>query len=231
MTFRWLRWLAGGLAGLGVCVALYLIAALAGAVLPNRAPVLPMTTDSYRVGIVKGPIHADLLVPLTPALRQSFAFAERAGVLVQDPRAEWLLLGWGAQEFYTTVGRYSDVTIQAVWKGVTGDDSVMRIESVGRIDDLSSVALLDLTPAQFDALTAAILDGFAQGLDGSPIALAHPGFSRTDAFFTAKDRFHMFRTCNVWLSDLLAKAGVPFGRWTPAPFAVRLAHWRFGPRN
>jgi hypothetical protein len=52
-----------------------------------------------------------------------------------------------------------------------------------------------------------------------------------DGFFAAKDRFHLFRTCNVWLSDLLAKAGVPFGRWTPTPFAVRLAFRRFGPQG
>lgn len=225
----WLRRVAAGLGGLVLAVALYLLAALAGAVLPNGAPVPPEGTDVYRVGIVLGPIHADLLIPLTPALRQDFSFADSAGIPVQNPRAEWLLVGWGAQEFYTTVGRYSDVTARAVWRGVTGDASVIRVEVAGRINDFTGIDLLALTPDQFDALTAATLNSFARGPDGNPVSLAHPGFSGTDGFFAAKDRFHLFRTCNVWLSDLLAKARVPFGRWTPTPYAVRLAFRRFGP--
>jgi uncharacterized protein (TIGR02117 family) len=183
------------------------------------------------VGIVLGPIHADLLIPLSPDVRADFAFAEAAGVPVTDLRAEWLVVGWGAQEFYTTVGRYSDVTARAVWRGVTGDASVIRVEVAGRLNDFTGIDLLALTPDQFDALTAAILNSFARGPDGNPVSLAHPGFSGTDGFFAAKDRFHLFRTCNVWLSDLLAKAGVPFGRWTPTPFAVRLAFRRFGPQG
>ena len=229
MTLLWLRRGAVGLGGLVLAVALYLLATLAGAVLPNGAPVPPEGTDVYRVGIVLGPIHADLLIPLSPDVRADFAFAEAAGVPVTDPRAEWLVVGWGAQEFYTTVGRYSDVTARAVWRGVTGDASVMRVEVAGRITDFTGIDLLALTPAQFDRLRAAILDSFARGPDGNPVPLAHPGFSGTDEFFKAKDRFHIFRTCNVWLSDLLALAGVPFGRWTPTPQAVRLAFWRFGP--
>jgi hypothetical protein len=88
--------------------------------------------------------------------------------------------------------------------------------------------LMALTPAQIAALTEAILDDFDRDAAGNPVPLRVPGFTWTDTFFRAKPRFHILRTCNVWVSDLMARAGVPFGRWTPTPHAVRLSVWRFG---
>ena len=74
----------------------------------------------------------------------------------------------------------------------------------------------------------AILADFAPGADGAPVAMpGAPGFTWSDSFFAGRDRFDLFRNCNVWVSDVLAKAGVGFGIWTPTPFAVRLAIWRF----
>ena len=35
------------------------------------------------------------------------------GIALDHPEARWLVLGWGARDFYTTVGTYSDVTARA----------------------------------------------------------------------------------------------------------------------
>lgn len=224
------RWFGRGVVALAAGVALFMLAAVAGGFVGNGAPAPADTNDLYRVGLAIGPIHTDFLLPLDPALRRRFAFVVAAGVPVDDPAAEWLVVGWGARGFYTTVGEYTDVTIGAVARGIVGDTSVMRIDVVGRIGDFGGIDLLALTPGQFDRLTGAILADLARGADGVPVALRdEPGFTFTDSFFEGADRFHLFRTCNVWVSDVLATAGVPFGVWTPTPYAMRLAVWRFVP--
>ncbi len=225
---RAFRWSGIGLAAICLFVGAYIGAAVLGGLLGNGAERPPPDGDLYQIGLIVGPIHTDLLLPLTPALRDRFAFASSAGVPVDDPAAEWLIIGWGAEDFYTSAGTYADVTARAVWRGVMGDRSVMRLDVAGRIGSFDGIDLLAVSPAQFDALTAAIRDTFQQGADGAPAPLDAAGFTWSDAFFRANGGFHAFRTCNVWISEVMAQAGVPFGRWTPVPFSVRLSLWRFG---
>ena len=81
---------------------------------------------------------------------------------------------------------------------------------------------LTLTPGQYAALLAFI----AETRRGAAVSGA--GFSDTDAFFEARGRFHLFRTCNTWITDALRAAGHPAGAWTPTPYSVRLSLWWHG---
>ena len=202
---------------------LYVAAGLTGALLPGaHDPVSGAPTE--RIGLLRGPIHYDFLLPLTPALRESFRFAASDGLPVQDPRAHWLIVGWGAAAFYTTTGSYSDLNALAVWKAITGDDAVMRLAVAGVIDPSAAIPglrWLDLPPAALDRLATAI------AADLSPVPQVMPGLSlgESDVFYRAQGRFTLGRTCNVWLGEMIRAAGLPFGRWTPTPQAVDLALW------
>ncbi|MFN5826129.1 MAG: TIGR02117 family protein [Rhodobacterales bacterium] len=231
MIRRWFRRLAVIQGLFALAMLTYLAAAAAGGLLSNGAPVPPPGEDTYRIGLFQGSLHTDLLIPVTPDVRARFAFVQDAGVPVLDPQAEWLLVGWGASSFFATVGSVSDITAHTLWRSATGDSSVLRIDVAGRIEDFSRITLMALTPDQFNALTDAILDSFARMADGGRIPLPYAGFTPTDGFFAGRDRFHMARTCNVWVSEMFARAGLRFGRWTPTNYAVRLAFWRFVPQN
>jgi uncharacterized protein (TIGR02117 family) len=202
---------------------LYLLAGFAGALLPGaHSPAAGAPTE--RIGLLRGAIHYDFLLPLTPSLRETFGFAAQGGLPVQDPRAEWLIVGWGAEAFYTTTGSYRDLNTGAVWKAVTGDDAVLRLDLAGKIDMANTIPglhWLDLPPAALDRLARAI------AADASPSPEVLPGLSLggSDIFYRARDRFNLGRTCNVWLGEMIRAAGLPFGRWTPTPQAVDLALW------
>lgn len=205
-------------------IALYLLAAVAGAFWPGPGTrIAGNTGPPLRVGLVTGPIHTDLLLPLTPDLRAHLAFALTAGVPLDDPHAEWLVVGWGSRAFYTATGSYADLRLATVWQAATGDDAVLRLDVAGPIPaDAPGVEWVELTQAQLLGLTHAILGSLAD-----PAPLPDTGFTATDAFFPAHGRFHLFNTCNVWIGNALRAAGHPFGIWTPTPFAVRLSLRRF----
>ena len=74
---------------------LYLAASLALPLLPGPGPDLS-GPPARTIGLLQGPIHTDILFPLTPDIRARFAFAEAAGVPLTHPDAQWLLLGWGS---------------------------------------------------------------------------------------------------------------------------------------
>ena len=206
-----------------VCLPLlYFAAAGLGAFLPGTQADLPPGT-AVTIGLVRGPIHYDLLLPLTPALRAHYHFAESAGVPVSNPNAEWLLVGWGALGFYTTVGSYADLNAGSVWRGITGDDAVMHIDVTGPIRDVAGILRLPLSEPQYAALLARIDASFQRDQTNSAIALPGAGLGAHDGFFAAKGHFNLFHTCNVWIGETLRGAGVPFGMWTPTPQSVELA--------
>lgn len=196
---------------------LYLLASVILPLIPGQGPDLsgPLTRQ---IGLLQGPIHTDILFPLTPETRTRFAFAEAAGVPLNQPEAEWLVFGWGSAAFYTTAGTYADITASAVLTAATGDGAVIRLDVLGPLPPLENLRFLRLSEAQFQALLDQTTAAFAR-----LIRLNQPGFTGTDAFFPAHGHFHLFRTCNVWLGETLRASGIPFGLWTPANWSVTLS--------
>lgn len=212
-----MRRLARALAVLVALPAFFLAASVLLPLLPGPGPDLSGPA-AQRVGLLQGPIHTDILLPLTPDTRARFGFATAAGVPVDHPDAAWLMLGWGSHAFYTTAGTYADITAGAVLTAATGDSAVIRLEVTGPLPDLENLRYLDLSQAQHAALVDQTLAALA-----SQTALDHPGFTPTDAFFPARGSFHLLNTCNVWLGRTLRASGIPFGLWTPATWSVTLA--------
>jgi uncharacterized protein (TIGR02117 family) len=196
---------------------LYLTASLALPLIPGPGPD-HSGPPTRTIGLIQGPIHTDILFPLTPDIRTRFAFAGAAGVPVYLPEAEWLMFGWGSAAFYTTAGTYADITPGAVLTAATGDRSVIRLNVTGPLNPMENLRFLQLSEKQYQALVAETLTTFA-----SQTRLNHPGFTGFDAFFPAKGRFHALRTCNVWLGETFRAAGIPFGLWTPANWSVTLS--------
>ncbi len=206
----------------------YLVFGLIGGLVPGPVTQIAPEPGEVRIGLARGPIHYDILLPVTADRRTRFAFAEDAGVPLSDPRARWLMIGWGAAEFYTQTGEYGDLAFGPLAHAITGDSAVLRLNAVGPVDGVSGVRFLIVTPAQYQALVNGIGSSFARDTAGNPTPLADAGFGLTDAFFHATGQFNIFYTCNTWVGQRLRDAGVPMGIWTPTPQSVDLSLWRLG---
>lgn len=211
----------GLLAALSALVMIYLAGALLGGVIAGDQADLP-DGDAVTIGLVAGPIHNDFLLPLDAQTRDQFAVLSLSDVPISHPQAEWLMVGWGAREFYTTVGDYSDVSWTAARRAILGDHSVLRVDVYGAIGDPDLVTWLQLSPAQYRALRHGIRQSFGETPQEVPVKTGSQG-----KFFSAEGRFNLLRTCNAWVGAQLRNAGVAFGRWTPIPTSVTLSLWRF----
>ena len=217
-----------------ICAAvLFLAATIAGGLIAG--PAGPRAEASggagaRQVGLLAGAIHNDFVFALDADLRRRFLFAAEGGVPVGHSDARWLIVGWGAREFYTVTGAMSDIAPGVVWRAAKGDASVLRVDVWGQADlnALPNYRPLTLTERQYQALIAGIEASFAPDpVTGRPVVVKAPGFHTTDAFFAGRERFHLFNTCNVWVGRRLRAAGVRFGLWTPATWSVDLSLWRF----
>ena len=216
--WRSVRW-AGRIALAFVLLpVMWFLAGLAGAAIPAAGG--SAASDAVEVRLIAGPLHYDFLLPATPHARAAFDFAAIAGVPVRASETAWILVGWGARDFYTATGRSVDMEARPVLRAVTGDRAVLRLDAWPdfAIENAGpGLRVLRMSRVEYDALLAAIV----ADLSGPPVADA--GFTPTDRFFAAAGRFDILRTCNVWVGAKLRAAGLRFGIWTPTPQAVRLA--------
>lgn len=206
-----------------VCVGLYLGAAALGGVSSGRVADLP-PGDDVQIGLLYGPIHVDFLLPATPETRAALGFARAGGVRVDGSDVGYFIVGWGAREFYTTTPEWADMSVRATVRAITGDASVLRVDTVGPGIAFDQVPQISLSADQYTALLAEITATAAP----DAIGLEVQGHSATSGFVEARGRFHILRTCNTWVSRVLRAGGVPMGAWTPTPYSVRLSIWRAG---
>jgi len=211
-----MKWLLRGALVPVLIIGLYLLAATIGGVIPGPVADIVDAPANRRIGLVTSPIHTDVLLPLDDATRAAFGFATRAGVPLDLAQAEWVAVGWGGRAFYTTTGTYLDLSAATVLKSVFGDAAVLRVDAIPAIPpDHPAVRYLDVSQPQIDALIGIILSDLSDAA-----ALDTPGFNATDAFFPAKGRFQIWRTCNAWLGEALRAAGIPAGIWTPVNWSL-----------
>ncbi len=211
-----------------ICLPLlYFAAGFVGAVIPGSSTDLSPGTDVL-IGLARAPLHYDFLLPMSPELRARYGFAAGAGVPVDAPQAEWLLVGWGSEAFYTSAGSYADMKPGAVWTAMTGDKAVLHLDVAGDVSGVEGISYFTLSDAQYQALLTSLEADFQRDQTGAPLPLtAH--FNDHDAFFAAKGDFSLLYPCNAWVGETLRAAGVPFGIWTPTPQAVELSlRWHQG---
>lgn len=206
-------------------VALYIMASILGGLLPGDvADLSPVGEDeqTVEIGLLFGPIHTDFVLPATPGTRAALSVTKSADVPVDNPQVRHFLVGWGARDFYTTVAKFSDITPAATWQALAGDNAVLRVDAIGLFPSGFGMPTLRLSPVQY----AALLDAIKASATGP--AIPTPGLTGTDGFVAATGRFSALNTCNVWIGEMLRRAGIDAGAWTPTPISLRVALRRLG---
>lgn len=202
----------------------YILAGFVGALVPGPVAAVGGAPTQV-IGLARGPIHYDILLPLTPALRKSFGFATAQGLPMDHPKARWLVVGWGSAAFYTTVGSYSDISPGVLWRAVSGDEAVLRLDLAGDLSTVDGLTWIDASPAQIDALAQVALAAFERDAAGKVIALPPAPWGDTHVFYRATGRFNILHTCNAWVGETLRAAGFRKGVWTPTTQALSLSLW------
>ena len=102
-------------------VFLYLLAALMGGLIPSFKPL--QTTFSplldKPVYLTANALHADIAIPINTLSLKKFAFLREDGFPLDNNNIEYLIIGWGSHDFYTSTASYSDMKLSTVWRAMT----------------------------------------------------------------------------------------------------------------
>ena len=217
------KWLARVILGLGVCVALYFLAAFAGGkIVLNKARTAP--AQGIPIYLVNNGVHIDVVVPVSADCACDPLHAPSLDVLRQPfdsqmppARWHWVALGWGDREFMLGVPTWGDLTPYVALKAISGlDNSVIRLSSErGEPASGANAVRLLTRPQEYRALLDYILKSAA-----TPRELAARPAEPENRFYLSDDHYNLFNTCNEWLRRGLAQAGIRTPLWSPFPGAI-----------
>ena len=208
-------------------VLIYLGAALVGGILPHgklhsRPPVL----TSHKMFLVSGLLHSDIAIPITQQIKSDFAFLRDYGFPLDHPELQYLLIGWGSREFYTSTKDYADIGFSTTWTAITGDSSVMHVQPIGALNEENNLKALSLSGESLDQLVDFVVNSFKTKA-GKPLVIKDATFGQGDLFFEGVGSFNIMRPCNIWTATALRVAGFNTGYWTPTTYSLQIGHWLY----
>lgn len=208
------------LAGLLVAAAaaLWALAALVGSIVPANSGWRESESGTT-IWIASNPIHTAIVLP-TSAEGIDLSLTFRPTDLPDpDDMGQYLMFGWGDRDFYMNTPTWADLTPGTMLSAVIGSgQSVLHVDHLRSPEEVPPLRPVRLSRAQYLALIAAITDTLARDSDGR--AVQSPGYGSRDLFYESRREYWLFNTCNIWTGDMLSRAGVRVGLWSPLPPGV-----------
>jgi uncharacterized protein (TIGR02117 family) len=213
-----MKWLGGLTVALFVALAMGLFFPR-----PLTAPADAAVQGETQILLLANPIHTDIALPVDDEVRAAFADLVPAGLPVDMPGVEYLIIGWGGRSFYIETPTWGDIRPLPVLKALTIDRSVLHVAVAGRIDQKHpSVRPLTISKEGRRRMIEAIRASFIRDA-GLPVPIPGAAYGLDDAFFEAEGVFNAFVGCNTWTASMLRSAGVRTGWWTPLPQLLDLS--------
>ncbi len=210
-TLKWFAIIWGSLIGL------YLIAAAIGSYWSVNADWREPETG-ITIYVSDNGIHTSLILPMETLQKNWRLRAPASDLRAKDTQFDWVMFGWGDQDFYVETPTWSDLRPGTALSAFIGSgQTVIHVDHLRSPIDIEMIEPVRLTPAQYAKLTQSIDAQFA------PISTAIAGYGDYDAFYPAEGRYSLAHTCNVWTGNRLSDAGVKVGAWSP--FAEGVMMW------
>ena len=125
------------------------------------------------------------------------------------PDAEYLEIGWGDWDYYQAPDPGLGSALKAAF---WSSGSVLHVAGFkGAVENYfrgSEIVEIGLPDEAFQQLTGFISGTFSRPDAAAPVE-PRPGLYPNSRFYSARGRFHLFRTCNTWAAEALQSAGLP----------------------
>lgn len=126
-------------------------------------------------------------------------------------RARYIEVGWGDRVYYTDPDAGLGTASRAALIGGPGVLHLVGLDQSPRqAFPGSEVVALPVSVAGLERLVAYVADSFAHDDAGRAIDFGGSLYG-AGRFYASRERFHLFKTCNVWTAWALQAAGLPIG--------------------
>ena len=125
------------------------------------------------------------------------------------PQADYLEVGWGDRAYYQAADPGVWLGLRALFWPTPGVLHVAAFNGpVERTFGSTEILELRVSARGLARLVEVVRDSHELDASGRPIALG-PGLYGASRFYASREKFHLFKTCNVWTASVLQEAGIP----------------------
>lgn len=182
--------------------------------------------DGVPIGVSSNGIHANLHLPVRTAEIDWTEWFPPSQFPQAPAWAETISFGWGNRDFYLNTPRWADFDPWVGLKAIIGiGGTALHVAYWPPLREDAAYAVTMVSPEAYRRLVEHILETIAPDAGGRPQQIAGYSYLGNDGFYEAHGRYSPFRTCNEWVREALADAGVRTGVWSPLPEAL-LEHLR-----
>lgn len=208
-------------------IGCYFAATLIGSVIPVNSG-WQETEDGVTLYLHDNGIHTSIILPcMIDGASDICPFPARDLPNRQVP-ARWQMVGWGDRDFFLNTPTWGDFDMSTAITAVKGSGGTLV--HVDHLDNLPNAGLKSVRisrDAHQKILLRILNEATLYAPDGAKLRPIK-GYGKNDLFYTGgnydQTRYSMAYTCNNWVSDVLADAGIRTGYWTPLSFGVMWWH-------
>lgn len=162
-------------------------------------------------------VHTDIIIPVRTDSKdwnKDFPVTDtRSG----DTTLAFIAFGWGDKAFYLETPTWADLKASTAFKAAFGlSVSAMHITYYPVLQENENCIRRTMGKAQHERLIRFIEESIDRDANGRPIVIpTEARYGQHDAFYEAKGRYSLFRTCNTWTNNALKASGQCACWWTP----------------
>ncbi len=185
--------------------------------------VLPLITISKEINqpkevevfILTNGVHTDIVVPVKNNLFNWNKKIEYTGIA--DSSYKYLAMGWGDKGFYLDTPTWAELKTSVALKAAFGINSTaIHATYYKQMKINEQCKNMWLSNNQYNRLIHYISNSFKTNKNGEFIkVITDVHYGDTDAFYEAKGRYNLFKTCNTWANNALYACGQKCCFWTP----------------
>ena len=209
-----------------LALGLFFLAGWIGSSIPRnrdwREPA-PDAPAAVTIFVETNGIHTALVLPKYTAQKdwsETFPVAD-----LGDPARPYthVSVSWGERQVFLETPTWADLSpLTVLHIAGLGGEGLLHVAHYVRPAAAADIRPLRLSATQYTIIVRRIEAMLPPGAIGEP-RRHYPGYGDYDAFYDARSRYTAANTCNQWISDTLAAAGVRTGAWTP--FAGGVMKW------
>ena len=156
-------------------------------------------------------VHTAIVMPAVSAQKDWRADFPADDVLAPNRPYTHVSVSWGEREVFLNTPTWWDLSLPTVFGAASGGEGLLHVSHYIRPAPSPDHRQLTISHAEYARLIAIIEREILHASERT----VYRGYSDYDVFYDAPGTYHLGNTCNQWVSNALAAAGIKTGWWTP----------------
>lgn len=198
-------------------IGIYFTAALLGSLIPANADWRE-PLDGVPIFVETNGVHVSLILPMSAVGEDLSDLIRPEHLADADLYGTHVMIGWGHSAVYRNAQTWGDVRSGDITSAIVGsNDTTLHVYHLSNPQPKAYRKRFRVSQRQFQMIVRDVRATFALH-DGQ--SKAYPAYGADNLFYDSHGHYSAIMTCNEYTGQILRKAGVKMGMWTPMPGGV-----------